>query len=645
VHAMIAPVVAVQPTPSGASRARSSRPGRELLALALVTLLAAALRLWSLRLVPNDPFYDAAVRSMTVSWRNFFFGAYEPGGSLAVDKPPIDLWLQVISTQLLGYGSVALKLPPALAGTLAVPVLYDAVRRMLGALPGLASALVMAVLPIAVLSSRSDTMDSVAMVLNVLALWALVRFAQTDRSRWCYLAAAAMGIAFNVKVFQGLVCLPALLAFGLLAYRHQRIRRLLVSAVVFLVVALSWLTATFAFPASQRPYAIGSTNGSAWNATFVYNGWDRITGAATQSLLNAQGKAALKPYDDSEVARAEVAIETPSPWRLFEHNDPLSGLRIGFVLLAALLLGIPALAQQIVATRRARAPDERARRAFAVTLLAWLLTGFVLYSAMARLHPRYAEGFTPAVAAAAGIGLAWALGAERRRFTVPLAAGAFAVYALYLFYLRSPVFLVTALGAVIAVGALLLPRHRFGKRLGEHRCSWLLAGGLALAVLALPLRVSLGLVADHEYDSGYTGVIAASEVTAISDYIRAHRDGAHYEFVVADPSTVGSLIVHDRQPILSVTSHGEHELLQVSRLAGLVASGAVRFAYIGGPCVPSNQLTLPLCSAGADWVRAHGIDVSRTIGLPTSEVLYFLPSRYRHQHASSRHTDARDSRR
>ena len=36
---------------------------------------------------------------------------------------------------------------------------------------------------------------------------------------------------------------------------------------------------TLFFPASQRPYAIGSTNGSAWNATFVFNGWDRITGA------------------------------------------------------------------------------------------------------------------------------------------------------------------------------------------------------------------------------------------------------------------------------------------------------------------------------------------------------------------------------
>ena len=70
--------------------------------------------------MPDDPYYDASVRSMPLSLHNFLLGAYEPGGSLAVDKPPLDLWLQVLSTQLFGFGSVALKLPPALAGTLAV---------------------------------------------------------------------------------------------------------------------------------------------------------------------------------------------------------------------------------------------------------------------------------------------------------------------------------------------------------------------------------------------------------------------------------------------------------------------------------------------------------------------------------------------
>ena len=43
-----------------------------------------------------------------------------------------------------------------------------------------------------------------------------------------------------------------------------------------------------------------------------------------------------------------------------------------------------------------------------------MLAGIVLFSHMVRLHPRYVEGFTPAVAAMLGIGLAWAAAAATR---------------------------------------------------------------------------------------------------------------------------------------------------------------------------------------------------------------------------------------
>ncbi len=628
---MIAGLVAASQTDQAAGPARR-RPSLEFTAIAAITVLAAALRLWSLRAVPDDPFYDAAVRSMTVSLHNLFFGAYEPGGTIAIDKPPLDVWLQVASTQIFGWGPVALKLPIALAGTLAVPALYDAVRRVLGPLPGVASGLMLAVLPIAVLSSRSDTMDSVAMFLNVAALWLLVRFAQSDRDRWLYGAAAAMGLAFNVKVFQGLVPLPALAVLAVLACRERRLCRLALTGLVFVAVALSWLTVTLLV--SQRPYAIGSTNGSAWNATFVYNGYDRLFGASTQTLLNAQGTAVLTPANNSEAARAAVAIAGPAPWRLFDHNDPLSGLRIGFVLLAGLLLGIPALLGRV----RARGPDHRAQRAFAASLLAWLATGFVLFSAMARLHPRYAEAFTPAVAAAAGIGLAWAVAhCRERRAVLSLVVSVLALYAVWLLGLRSPAAILTLVAALVAIAALLVP--------AVPQREVLLAGALGVVAIALPVRIAVGLVSNHEYDSGNTGVIAAGEVRSIGAYIDAHRRGARYEFVVADPSSVGDLIIDEQRPILSLTSYDRHELLSVAHLRTLVADGAVDFAYIGGPCVPHDKLELPRCSPGADWVRHHGIDVSAKIGLTRPDVLYFLPRRYRPGSAGAHHTNALDSRR
>src|SRR6185312_13494589 len=128
------------------------------------------LRLWQIGKVPPDPFYDAAVRSMALSWHNFFFGAFEPGASVSIDKPPVDLWLQVAAVKLLGFSSTSLKLPEALAGIVSVPLLYEAVRRLWSPVAGIAAAAALALLPIEVITSRSDTMDAVMMALLVLAL-------------------------------------------------------------------------------------------------------------------------------------------------------------------------------------------------------------------------------------------------------------------------------------------------------------------------------------------------------------------------------------------------------------------------------------------------------------------------------------------
>src|SRR5437773_443123 len=129
----------------GASRPAGARPtinvfarvGAPAVALAGIVVLAAGLRLAALGAVPNNLFYDAAVRSMSRSWHNFFYAAFEPGGAVAIDKPPIDLWLQVASVKLLGFNSFALKLPEAIAGTAAVALMYDIVRRLFGTGAGL----------------------------------------------------------------------------------------------------------------------------------------------------------------------------------------------------------------------------------------------------------------------------------------------------------------------------------------------------------------------------------------------------------------------------------------------------------------------------------------------------------------------------
>src|SRR5436305_2326619 len=178
--------------------------------VSLITLIAGALRLHGIGSNHTDPYYDAAVRSMGLSLHNFFFGAYEPGGSVSIDKPPLDLWLQVVSTKLFGLRPTGLLLPEALAGTVAVPLLYDLVRRPFGVLAGLTAGLAAAVMPVSVLTARSDTMDSLMMAMTVLAAWLVMLAVQRGRARWLYVAAVVAGLAFEVKLLEALVAVPAL---------------------------------------------------------------------------------------------------------------------------------------------------------------------------------------------------------------------------------------------------------------------------------------------------------------------------------------------------------------------------------------------------------------------------------------------------
>jgi len=86
---------------------------------ALVTIAAGVLRLIALETVPQDLYYDAAVRSMTLSLHNFFFVSYDPGGLITVDKPPLGLWLQTVSAAIFGFHPLSLLVPEALCAVAA----------------------------------------------------------------------------------------------------------------------------------------------------------------------------------------------------------------------------------------------------------------------------------------------------------------------------------------------------------------------------------------------------------------------------------------------------------------------------------------------------------------------------------------------
>jgi 4-amino-4-deoxy-L-arabinose transferase-like glycosyltransferase len=355
------------------------------LALGLVLVLAGVLRLWRIGDVSGNVFYDAAVRSMGTSWHDFFFGALEPSGAVSVDKPPMDLWLQVAATRVLGFGLVGLHLPEALGGVAACGLLFGALRRPFGFATALAAALALAVLPVSVLTARSDTMDSVLAALEVAALWLSWCALESGRMRWSAAAAAVMGVAFNVKLAEMLIALPALALLWLWAAAPgRRVHVALATTATFLAVALSWTAIASLTPASERPFPIGSANGSIWHVTLVYNGLSR---------LSSRG-ASVKTEGGAGILRL-LSAGTSQYWTL-----------IGIALLITSLLGMLALGVLFLRNHepmRVALRDSRGR--FAVGIVVWFLTGLVAFSAMERLQVRYLEAFAPAMCAVLGLSL------------------------------------------------------------------------------------------------------------------------------------------------------------------------------------------------------------------------------------------------
>ena len=102
------------------------------LALTAIAALAGLLYAWAMGRGTLEYYYAAADRSMSMSWHNFIFGAFDPAGSITVDKLPGALWIQALSVRAFGLHAWAIILPQVIEGILTVLVLYRAVRRLAG---------------------------------------------------------------------------------------------------------------------------------------------------------------------------------------------------------------------------------------------------------------------------------------------------------------------------------------------------------------------------------------------------------------------------------------------------------------------------------------------------------------------------------
>ncbi|MFG3385822.1 ArnT family glycosyltransferase [Streptomyces rochei] len=434
-------------------------------ALLAILVLAAGLYSWNLSGAGLNSYYSAAVLSGTESWKAWFFGSLDAGNFLTVDKPPFALMVMGLSCRLLGYGTWQMMLPLILAALATIWVLHSCVKRVWGHGAAALAALVLALTPITVAINRDNNPDTLLVFLMVGGAALGLRAVRDGRLPPLLGSAVCFGLAFNTKMLQGYIALPAVFVVYLYATDlgwAKRIRNLALAAVALAVASFWWAAAVSLVPASERPYIGGSTDGTAWDLIMGYNGLGRIFGGDGNMGGGGGGGGGFSG--------------TAGIGRMF--NDVLGG-QISWLLPFA---GIALVAGLVL---RGRAPRTDLTRAALVLWGGWTVLHQLTFSmAEGTMHPYYTTALAPGIAALCGGGgvmLLRAFRADRRWvWVLPLALGVTGVWAVVLLRRASGwnSWLWPTIAVVMALAIAGLLVFRSGRRLR------LLAVSVAAAVVA-----------------------------------------------------------------------------------------------------------------------------------------------------------------
>ncbi|GLY40930.1 glycosyl transferase [Amycolatopsis sp. NBRC 101858] len=424
----------------------------ERIAVGTVLGVAAVLWGWALGSRPLQPYYAAAVHSMSHDVAAFFFAGFDPAGVVTVDKPPLAFWTQTLGVAVFGFHPWAIALVQVVEGVAAVFVLHRVVRRWAGPRTALLAAALFALTPITAAINRDNLPDTLLVLLLLLAAYCVTR--AIENARWLVWAGVFVGLGFMTKMLAAWIVLPGLALAYFVAAPGSRGRRLAWAGLaggVTLVVSLAWPVVVTLWP-GVKPFVGSTTDGSVWQLAFGYNGVTRLVGGST-GIGGGYG------------ATVGAALGGGSgPLRLF---DAEVGGQIAWLLPLALV-------SLVVAACRARGAAPHTKAGWALWG-GWLVVGAAVFSFTGGIfHAYYTAELAPAIAALSAAGLAtawrWQRSSGSVRFVLPAAVVGTALLAFVLLG-RTPEWLpwlrytVLAL-AVLAVVAVLLRASRVAVVIG-----------------------------------------------------------------------------------------------------------------------------------------------------------------------------------
>jgi 4-amino-4-deoxy-L-arabinose transferase-like glycosyltransferase len=250
-----------------------------------------------------------------------------------------------------------------------------------------------------------------------------LRAAETGKMRWLILSAALMGVAFNVKMLEAFLALPAIFLvylFGSQIRPRVRLWHLTAAIAVLAVISLSWVTAVDLTPASARPYIGSSGNNTEIGLALGYNGLGRLLGQ-TKAFTSPGGVSsrnikALQPRGVTSLANSL------GPQRLLQST--LGGQAGWFIVVAA--VGMLA-----IASRTGKHLPLNRRQLSILMWAVWLLTAAAYVSVAGTVHGYYLAMLAPPAAAlfAIGVSLLWDVYRSSKRWWWALPAALLAAAA------------------------------------------------------------------------------------------------------------------------------------------------------------------------------------------------------------------------